>query len=207
MENRKKVFSPPDGLKLVLASGSPRRSDLLKQIGLENFLSDAADVDETVKKLEVPKKYASRIALEKAETVKRRHPNCFVLAADTVVTCGTRILDKPGSKIQAEKCLRRLSGRSHNVLGAFVVIGENNQYVKRLVISSVTFKRLDEQEISNYLASGEWIGKAGGYAIQGRGAAFIKKIQGSYSNVVGLPIHEVYNVLRGLGFNYKEYNP
>ena len=206
MENRKKVFLPPDGLKLVLASGSPRRSDLLKQIGLENFLSDAPDVDETVKKLEVPKKYASRIALEKAETVKRRHPNCFVLAADTVVTCGTRILDKPRSKIQAEKCLRRLSGRSHNVLGAFVVIGENNQYVKRLVNSSVTFKRLDEQEISNYLASEEWIGKAGGYAIQGRGAAFIKKIQGSYPNVVGLPIHEVYNVLRGLGFNYKEYN-
>ena len=207
MENGKKAFLPPDGLELVLASGSPRRRDLLKQIGLENFLSDAADVDETVKKPEVPKKYAARIALEKAETVKLRHPSCFVLAADTVVTCGTRILDKPGSKIQAEKCLRRLSGRSHNVLGAFVVIGENNQYVKRLVISSVTFKRLDEQEISNYLASGEWIGKAGGYAIQGRGAAFIKKIQGSYSNVVGLPIHEVYNVLRGLGFNYKEYNP
>ena len=207
MENGKKAFLPPDGLELVLASGSPRRRDLLKQIGLENFLSDAADVDETVKKPEVAKKYAARIALEKAETVKRRHPRCFVLAADTVVTCGTRILDKPGSKIQAEKCLRRLSGRSHNVLGAFVVIGENNQYVKRLVISSVTFKRLDEQEISNYLASGEWIGKAGGYAIQGRGAAFIKKIQGSYSNVVGLPIHEVYNVLRGLGFNYKEYNP
>ena len=205
MENGKKAFLPPDGLELVLASGSPRRSDLLKQIGLENFLSDAADVDETVKKPEVPKKYAARIALEKAETVKRRHPSRFVLAADTVVTCGTRILDKPGSKIQAEKCLRRLSGRSHNVLGAFVVIGENNQYVKRLVISSVTFKRLDEQEISNYLASEEWIGKAGGYAIQGRGAAFIKRIQGSYSNVVGLPIHEVYNVLKGLGFNYKEY--
>ena len=207
MENGKKAFLPPDGLELVLASGSPRRCDLLKQIGLENFLSDAADVDETVRKPEVPKKYVARIALDKAETVKRRHPSCFVLAADTVVTCGTRILNKPGSKIQAEKCLRRLSGRSHNVLGAFVVIGENNQYVKRAVITSVTFKRLDEQEISNYLASGEWIGKAGGYAIQGRGAAFIKKIQGSYSNVVGLPIHEVYNVLRGLGFNYKEYNP
>ncbi len=206
MENGKKAFLPPDGLELVLASGSPRRSDLLKQIGVENFLSDAADVDETVKKPEAPKKYAARIALEKAETVKRRHPSRVVLAADTVVTCGTRILDKPVSKIQAEKCLRRLSGRSHNVLGAFVVIGENNQYVKRLVISSVTFKRLDEQEISNYLASEEWIGKAGGYAIQGRAAAFIKKIQGSYSNVVGLPIHEVYNVLRGLGFHYKEYN-
>tara|TARA_B100000212_G_scaffold152076_1_gene114540 strand:+ start:1980 stop:2603 length:624 start_codon:yes stop_codon:yes gene_type:complete len=206
VENGKKAFLPPDGLELVLASGSPRRSDLLKQIGVENFLSDAADVDETVKKPEAPKKYAARIALEKAETVKRRHPSRVVLAADTVVTCGTRILDKPVSKIQAEKCLRRLSGRSHNVLGAFVVIGENNQYVKRLVISSVTFKRLDEQEISNYLASEEWIGKAGGYAIQGRAAAFIKKIQGSYSNVVGLPIHEVYNVLRGLGFHYKEYN-
>ena len=206
MENGKKVFSPPDGLELVLASRSPRRSDLLKQIGLENFLSDAADIDETIRKLETPKKYAARVALEKAETVRHRHQRCVILAADTVVTCGTRILDKPTSKNQAEKCLRRLSGRSHNVLGAFVVIGENNQYVKRLVISSVTFKRLDEQEISNYLASEEWIGKAGGYAIQGRAAAFIKKIQGSYSNVVGLPIHEVYNVLRGLGFNYKEYN-
>ena len=206
MENRKKVFLPPDGLELVLASASPRRSDILKQIGLENFLSDAADVDETVEKLEAPKKYAIRVALEKAETVRRRHSRCFILAADTVVTCGTRILDKPASKNQAEKCLRKLSGRSHKVLGAFVVIGADNQYVKRLVISSVTFKRLDEQEISNYLASGEWSGKAGGYAIQGRGAAFIKKIQGSYSNVVGLPIHEVYNVLRGLGFKYREYS-
>ena len=206
MENAKKLFLPPDGLELVLASGSPRRSDLLKQIGLENFLSDAADVDETVKKLEAPKKYAARVALEKAETVRHRHPRCIVLAADTVVTCGTRILDKPASKIQAEKCLRRLSGRSHKVLGAFVIIGADNQYLKRLVISSVTFKRLDEHEINNYLASGEWIGKAGGYAIQGRGAAFIKKIQGSYSNVVGLPLHEVYNALRGLGFNYKECN-
>tara|TARA_A100001037_G_scaffold267391_1_gene260209 strand:+ start:872 stop:1495 length:624 start_codon:yes stop_codon:yes gene_type:complete len=206
VENGKKVFSPPDGLEVVLASRSPRRSDLLKQIGLGNFLSDAADVDETIKRLEAPKKYAARVALEKAETVKRRHPSCIVLAADTVVTCGTRILDKPVSKNQAEQCLRKLSGRSHKVLGAFVVIGANNKYVKRLVISSVTFKRLDEQEISNYLASGEWNGKAGGYAIQGRGAAFIKKIQGSYSNVVGLPIHEVYNALRGLGFNYKECN-
>jgi len=206
VENRKKVFLPPDGLELVLASASPRRSDILKQIGLENFLSDAADVDETVEKLEAPKKYAIRVALEKAETVRRRHSRCFILAADTVVTCGTRILDKPASKNQAEKCLRKLSGRSHKVLGAFVVIGADNQYVKRLVISSVTFKRLDEQEISNYLASGEWSGKAGGYAIQGRGAAFIKKIQGSYSNVVGLPIHEVYNVLRGLGFKYREYS-
>ena len=203
MENGKKVFLPPNGLELVLASASPRRSDLLKQIGLENFLADAADVDETIKKLEAPKNYAVRLALEKAETVRRRHSRCFVLAADTVVTCGTRIIDKPASKNQAEKCLRRLSGRSHKVLGAFVVIGADNQYVKRLVISSVTFKRLDEKEISNYLASGEWIGKAGGYAIQGRGAAFIKKIQGSYSNVVGLPIHEVYNALKGLGFKYK----
>ena len=174
MENGKKVFLPPNGLELVLASASPRRSDLLKQIGLENFLADAADVDETIKKLEAPKNYAARLALEKAETVRRRHSRCFVLAADTVVTCGTRMIDKPASKNQAEKCLRRLSGRSHKVLGAFVVIGADNQYVKRLVISSVTFKRLDEKEISNYLASGEWIGKAGGYAIQGRGAAFIK---------------------------------
>ena len=175
MENGKKLFLPPDGLELVLASGSPRRSDLLKQIGLENFLSDAADIDETIRKLEAPKKYAARVALEKAETVRHRHPRCVVLAADTVVICGTRILDKPTSKNQAEKCLRRLSGRSHKVLGAFVIIGADNQYVKRLVVSSVTFKRLDEQEINNYLASGEWIGKAGGYAIQGRGAAFIKK--------------------------------
>ena len=167
MENVKKLFLPPDGLELVLASGSPRRSDLLKQIGLENFLSDAADIDETIRKLETPKKYAARVALEKAETVRHRHQRCVILAADTVVTCGTRILDKPTSKNQAEKCLRRLSGRSHKVLGAFVVIGADNQYVKRLVVSSVTFKRLDEQEINDYLVSGELIGKAGGYAIQG----------------------------------------
>ena len=120
MENAKKLFLPPDGLELVLASGSPRRSDLLKQIGLENFLSDAADIDETVKEARSPKKYAARVALEKAETVRHRHPRCIVLAADTVVTCGTRILDKPTSKIKqrnvcedfqavATRCWGRLS--------------------------------------------------------------------------------------------------
>ena len=204
MENGKKVFSPPDGLELVLASRSPRRSDLLKQIGLGNFLSDAADVDETIRRLEAPKKYAARIALKKAETIKQRHSGSIVLAADTVVACGTRVLDKPETITQAEKCLHKLSGRSHKVLGAFVLIGSDNRYIKRLVVSSVTFKRLDKQEIRNYLDGGEWNGKAGGYAIQGRAAAFVKKIQGSYSNVVGLPLHDVYNALVGIGFHYKD---
>ncbi len=203
MKYGKKVFSPPDGLELILASGSPRRSDLLKQLGLEKFSVEASDIDESINNLEAPKKYAARIALKKAETIKQRHSGSIVLAADTVVACGTRVLDKPETITQAEKCLHKLSGRSHKVLGAFVLIGSDNRYIKRLVVSSVTFKRLDKQEIRNYLDGGEWNGKAGGYAIQGRAAAFVKKIQGSYSNVVGLPLHDVYNALVGIGFHYK----
>ena len=204
MKYSKKVFSPPDGLELILASGSSRRSDLLKQLGLEKFFVDASDVDESINNLEAPKKYVARIALKKAETINQRHPGSIVLAADTVVACGTRIMDKPETITQAEKCLHKLSGRSHKVLGAFVIIGSDNRYIKRLVVSSVTFKRLDKQEIRNYLDAGEWNGKAGGYAIQGRAAAFVKKIQGSYSNVVGLPLHDVYNALVGIGFHYKD---
>ena len=204
MKYGKKVFSPPDGLELILASGSPRRSDLLKQLGLEKFSVEVSDIDESINNLEAPKKYAARIALKKAETIKQRHPGSIVLAADTVVACGTRIMDKPETITQAEKCLHKLSGRSHRVLGAFVIIASDNRYIKRLVVSSVTFKRLDKQEIRNYLDGGEWNGKAGGYAIQGRAAAFVKKIQGSYSNVVGLPLHDVYNALVGIGFHYKD---
>ena len=204
MKDRKNVFSPPDGLELILASGSQRRSDLLIQLGLEKFSVEVSDIDESINNLEAPKKYAARIALKKAETIKQRHPGSIVLAADTVVACGTRVLDKPETITQAEKCLHKLSGRSHKVLGAFVLIGSDNRYIKRLVVSSVTFKRLDKQEIRNYLDGGEWNGKAGGYAIQGRAAAFVKKIQGSYSNVVGLPLHDVYNALVGIGFQYKD---
>lgn len=204
MKYGKKVFSPPDGLELILGSGSPRRSDLLKQLGLEKFSVEVSDIDESINNLEAPKKYAARIALKKAETIKQRHSGSIVLAADTVVACGTRVLDKPETITQAEKCLHKLSGRSHKVLGAFVLIGSDNRYIKRLVVSSVTFKRLDKQEIRNYLDGGEWNGKAGGYAIQGRAAAFVKKIQGSYSNVVGLPLHDVYNALVGIGFHYKD---
>ena len=203
MKYGKKVFSPPDSLELILASGSPRRSDLLKQLGLEKFSVEVSDIDESINNLEAPKKYAARIALKKAETIKQRRPGSIVLAADTVVACGTMVLDKPETITQAEKCLHKLSGRSHKVLGAFVLIGSDNQYIKKLVVSSVTFKRLDKQEIRNYLDGGEWNGKAGGYAIQGRAAAFVKKIQGSYSNVVGLPLHDVYNALVGIGFHYK----
>jgi septum formation protein len=200
----KKVFSPPDGLELILASVSPSRSDLLIPLVLEKFSVEVSDIDESINNLEAPKKYAARIALKKAETIKQRHSGSIVLAADTVVACGTRVLDKPETITQAEKCLHKLSGRSHKVLGAFVLIGSDNRYIKRLVVSSVTFKRLDKQEIRNYLDGGEWNGKAGGYAIQGRAAAFVKKIQGSYSNVVGLPLHDVYNALVGIGFHYKD---
>ena len=151
MKYGKKVFSPPDSLELILASGSPRRSDLLKQLGLEKFSVEVSDIDESINNLEAPKKYAARIALKKAEIIKQRHSGSIVLAADTVVACGTRIMDKPETITQAEKCLHKLSGRSHRVLGAFVIIGSDNRYIKKLVVSSVTFKRLDKQEIRNYL--------------------------------------------------------
>jgi septum formation protein len=187
--------------RLVLASASPRRLDLLRQIGLVPDAVDPADIDESPLPRELPPQHAARLALAKAEAVAARHPGAFVLAADTVVACGRRILPKAETESQARACLGLLSGRRHRVLGGVVLLApESGRMVERLVRTDVTFKPLSHEETESYLASGEWHGKAGGYAIQGRAAAFVRWIGGSYSNVVGLPLFEVAGMLRGAGY-------
>ena len=180
---------------LILASASPRRRDLLAQIGVAPAAIDPADLDETPLAGELPPAYAARLAEAKARAVAARHPGARVLGADTVVACGRRILPKAEREDEARACLRLLSGRRHRVLGAVCLLSANGLARQRLVTTIVTFKRLAPAEIDAYLAVGEWRGKAGGYAIQGRAASFVRLIAGSYSNVVGLPLFETAALL------------
>jgi len=182
---------------LVLASASPRRLDLLRQIGIEPSAIDPADTDETPGRGEAPRAYAERMARAKLDIVVPRHPEALVLAADSVVAVGRRILPKAETKEQARDCLMLLSGRRHKVVGGLALAAPGGKVRARLVETVVRFKRLEPDEIHAYLASGEWQGKAGGYAIQGRAAAFAVFISGSYSNVVGLPLYETLSLLRG----------
>ncbi len=190
----------PDQRDLVLASASPRRLYLLGTIGIEPDLVEPADVDETPRSRELPAGYARRMARAKADAVAPRHPGAFVLAADTVVAVGRRILPKAEDAATAKACLELLSGRRHRVYGALCVIAPGGRRAERLVLTSVSVKRLHRQEIQAYLRTEEWRGKAGGYAIQGRAAAFIPTINGSYPNVVGLPLAETAALLSGLGY-------
>jgi septum formation protein len=185
---------------LVLASASPRRLDLLRQIGLEPDQVDPADIDEVPRPGELPPAHAIRLAEQKARAVMPRHPGAFVLAADTVVACGRRILPKPVDPATARSCLKLLSGRRHRVHSGIALVGPDERLTLRRVDSQVAFKRLTEAEIAAYLCSGEWRGKAGGYAIQGRAAALIRWVSGSYSNVVGLPLFETAQLLAGRGY-------
>jgi len=180
---------------LVLASASPRRLDLLRQIGVEPAIIDPADTDETPRRAEPPRAYAQRMARAKLDIVALRHPAALVLAADSVVAVGRRILPKAETEQQARECLALLSGRRHRVLGGLAV-ASSGQVRARLVETTVRFKRLDAREIDSYIECGEWQGKAGGYAIQGRAAAFVAFLSGSYSNVVGLPLFETAALLR-----------
>lgn len=186
--------------RLVLASASPRRLALLRQIGIEPDLVAPAEIDETPARDEQPRALAARLAEAKAETVSALHPDAYVLGADTVVACGRRSLPKPDDMEEARKCLARLSGRRHKVLGGLTVIAPDGRRARRLVVTVVAFKRLTEAEMAAYLASEEWRGKAGGYAIQGRAAAYVRFLSGSYPNVVGLPLFETASALRGLGY-------
>jgi nucleoside triphosphate pyrophosphatase len=192
--------TPSPGPALVLASASPRRRDLLAQIDIVPNVIVAAEIDETPLKDERPRALALRLAEAKARAVAAGHPDAFVLGADTVVACGRRILPKPADEAEARACLRILSGRRHAVLGGVALIGPDGTLRARVVETAVAFKRLQDDEIAGYLASGEWQGKAGGYAIQGRAARFVKAVSGSYPNVVGLPLFEVANLLRGAGY-------
>jgi septum formation protein len=183
---------------LVLASASPRRLALLAQIGIVPDRVISPDVDEAPLGDELPRNYVRRLARAKAEAVAAQ--GCYVLAADTVVAAGRRILPKTETETEARRCLALLSGRRHRVITTTVLHAPNGRRGERLVESVVGLSRLTEQQITEYLASDEWRGKAGGYAIQGRAAAFIRFLSGSYSNVVGLPLFETAQLLRGLGW-------
>jgi septum formation protein len=182
---------------LVLASASPRRLELLRQVGIVPDRVDPADIDETPAKGELPSAHVVRLAQAKARAVAPRHPGAFILAADTAVACGRRILPTAEDEASARASLMLLSGRRHRVYGGVAVITPAGEMAVRRVISQVAFKRLSEAEIEAYLTSGEWRGKAGGYAIQGSAAAFIPWLAGSYSNVVGLPLFETAQLLAG----------
>lgn len=186
--------------KLVLASASPRRRALLAQIGIEPDVVEPADIDESVAPGELPMAHAVRLAEAKARHVSARHDGAFVLGADTVVACGRRILPKAETEAQARDCLASLSGRRHRVFTALCLLDPEGRAHRRIAETVVMVKRLAAAEIDAYIESDEWRGKAGGYAIQGRAAAFIRWINGSHSNVVGLPLFEVNALLAGLGW-------
>jgi septum formation protein len=185
--------------RLVLASASPRRLELLRQIGIVPDAVDPADIDETPHRRELPRDHARRLAQEKAAATAARHPGAYVLGADTVVACGRRILPKAEDAATARRCLALLSGRGHRVYGGICLVTPDGRAIPRLVETRVSFKRLSAEEVERYIASGEWQGKAGGYAIQGRAAAFVTGLVGSYSNVVGLGLHETATLLAGHG--------
>lgn len=179
---------------LILASASPRRVELLKLIGIVPGQIIPAEIDEVERKGELPPAYVERIARAKAQHVAPMHPDAIVLAADTTVAVGRRILQKPANEGEARAFLQLLSGRRHRVMTCVAVI-RNGQLRSKTVTTIVRFGRLTTRDIDTYIASGEWQGKAGGYAIQGRAAAFIPFISGSHSNVVGLPLAETAQLL------------
>ncbi|MGY6709380.1 MAG: Maf-like protein [Rhizobiaceae bacterium] len=192
--------------KLVLASGSPRRIELLQQAGVEPGRILPADIDETPQRAEHPRSLAKRLSRSKAEKAhavileEGDEDPCYILAADTVVSVGRRILPKADRIDEASNCLRLLSGRSHRVFTGLCMVTPSGKLRQSVVETRVRFKRLSREELESYLASGEWRGKAGGYAIQGLAGTFVVKLVGSYTNVVGLPLYETVNLLTGDGF-------
>src|SRR5579863_6575860 len=192
--------------KFVLASGSPRRLSLINQAGIEPDALRPADIDETPKRGELPRACATRLARQKAKTalamvrIDEDLKGSFVLAADTVVAVGRRILPKAELLDEAAQCLRLLSGRNHRVHTAICLVTPRETFRQRLVETRVRFKRLSAEDIEAYLGSGEWRGKAGGYAVQGLAGTFFVKLVGSYTNVVGLPLYETVALLAGEGF-------
>ncbi len=183
---------------LVLASASPRRRELLARIGAEPDQIAPADIDETEHPGETPRALALRLAQDKLAAA--RHEGCYVLASDTVVGVGRRILPKTETREAAETCLRLLSGRNHRVFTGVAVRAPDGREASRVVETKVSFKALSAAEITAYLDSGEWEGKAGGYGIQGRAGAYVSRLIGSYTGVVGLPVYETRQLLNGLGY-------
>jgi septum formation protein len=183
-----------------LASASPRRAGLLAQAGIAPARIVAPQIDETPLKSELPRAYVLRMAMLKCEAVAVREEGALILAADTVVALGRRILPKAADADEVERCLKLLSGRRHQVLTALALAAPGVALRTRIVTTRVAFKVLTPAEIADYLASGEGEGKAGGYAIQGRAEALVRFINGSYSNVVGLPLYETVSLLNGFGY-------
>jgi len=197
--NRKPVTTFRDRAELVLASASPRRIELLALVGITPDRVDPADIDETPLKDETPSRLALRLAVSKAEAVAARSPDAVVLAADTVVAVGRRLLEKAADEAEATRFLKLLSGRNHRVFTG-VAVAAGGRVTRRMVDTRVSFKGLSEAEIAAYVASGEWRGKAGGYGIQGRAGAFVTRLVGSYPAVMGLPLFETVNLLNGAGW-------
>ena len=190
------MASPP----LVLASASPRRIELLAQVGITPDRIVPADIDETPLKGETPPRLAERLARTKAETVAAAEPEAFVLAADTVVAVGRRLLEKPADEAEARRFLSLLSGRNHRVFTGVALKAPGRDTAVRVVETRVSLKPLSDDEITGYLATGDWRGKAGGYAIQGPAGAFVRRIVGSHPAVMGLPLYEAVQLLRGAGW-------
>ncbi len=186
---------------LILASASPRRLELLKQINIVPDAVTPANINETALPHEKPKELAKRLSLEKARHVHHSHSNSFILAADTVVACGQQILDKPANEEQAIQYLEKLSQRRHHVFGGITLITSDGKEITRLCDTLVQFKKLSHDDIELYIQSGEWQGKAGGYAIQGFASCFVKYMAGSYSNVVGLSLYDTINIFKTGGYN------
>ncbi len=186
--------------KFILASASPRRLELFKQVGITPDDIIPAEIDETPHAYEKPAILVARLARQKAEHVAGHNQDAFILASDTIVACGNRILGKADNEEQARSFLKLLGGRKHTVYTAVSLISPDGKSSLRTVKTTVKFKRLDQTELDFYIGSDEWRGKAGAYAIQGLGARFIKSINGSYSNVVGLPLLETVNMLKGCGY-------
>jgi septum formation protein len=194
------VTGPSGRAPLVLASASPRRRDLLIQIGAEPDQIAPTDIDETERPGETPRALALRLAKDKLAAA--RHDGAYVVASDTVVAVGRRILPKTEARDEAEACLRLLSGRNHRVFTGVAVRAPDGRESARVVETRIAMKRLSDDEITAYLDSGEWRGKAGGYGIQGRAAAYVSNMIGSYTGVVGLPVYETRQMLTGLGYTF-----
>lgn len=185
---------------LILASASPRRIELLARLGVRPDAVDPADIDETAGKTEIPRAHAERLARAKCALVAARHPGAVVLAADTVVGVGRRILPKAEDEATARACLRLLSGRRHHVNTAVAIADAGGHIRERVSETVVTFHRLDDEAIDALIAAGDWHGKAGGYALQGSAEAWVRWLSGSWSGVVGLPLAETRTLLASSGF-------
>lgn len=189
--------------KFILGSGSPRRIELLNQIGIPPDEIIAPDIDETPMANEKPKELAQRLAVEKAQAIGKSNPGCLILAADTVVACGQKSLEKAETKEQAFDFLHRLSGRRHTVFGGIALITAEGRLFQKRCETKIKFKPLSKEEIDYYIATNEWHGKAGAYAIQGYAGCFVNFLAGSYSNVVGLSLYDTMQMLKTAGITLK----